>query len=542
MRTRECLKWLWRASQDVRGHVLLNSLIGILHVASSLTFVWICKTLVDSATTGTENSLTIYICGLIGCQILQVILAALEQRISSHSDILLKNKLRHLLFTRLMESRWNGKENFHTGDTLNRVMEDVRVVAESITASIPAIIIAAVQFIAAFIFLFSLQPGLAWVIPGIMVAALIISKSYISRMRRLTKDIRSSEGNMQALMQESLQHRLVIHTLERTPYISDTLTQQQENLRGQVLNKTGYTIFARGLVQTGFAAGYAAAFLWGVFGIRSGAATFGMMTAFLQLVGQLQRPIMNLSRQVPPLINSITSAERLSEIESLPLEETGDPHDLGMNVGLRFDGVDYSYPDSGRKIIDGFTHDFKPGSTTALVGETGIGKSTLMRLMLSLLSPDKGSLVMYNENQSAGVSPQTRCNIIYVPQGNTLMSGTIKENLLLGDPSATEGELKEALYLAAADFVMELPDGLDTMCGERGAGLSEGQAQRIAIARSLLRKGGLLLLDEPTSALDAETEETLLKRLIERLDGRTMILVTHREVTAALCNDQIRLS
>ena len=165
-----------------------------------------------------------------------------------------------------------------------------------------------------------------------------------------------------------------------------------------------------------------------------------------------------------------------------------------------------------------------------------------MRLMLSLLSPDKGSLVMYNENQSAEVSPQTRCNIIYVPQGNTLMSGTIRENLLLGDPSATDSQLKEALYLAAADFVMELPDGLETMCGERGAGLSEGQAQRIAIARSLLRKGGLLLLDEPTSALDAETEETLLKRLIERLDGRTMILVTHREVTAALCADQVRLS
>ncbi|MBR5836749.1 MAG: ABC transporter ATP-binding protein [Bacteroidales bacterium] len=542
MKTRECIKWLWRASDGVRRHILLNSLIGILHVASSLTFVWICKALVDIATTGTDGNLSVYICILIGCQLLQVALTALEQRISSHSDILLKNKLRHLLFTRLMESRWNGKENFHTGDTLNRVMEDVRVVAESITTSIPAILTAGVQFIAAFLFLFSLQPGLAWAIPGIMIAALLISKSYISRMRRLTKDIRSSEGNMQALMQESLQHRLVIHTLERTPHISDTLTQQQENLRGQVLNKTGYTIFARGLIQIGFAAGYTAAFLWGVFGIRSGAATFGMMTAFLQLVGQLQRPIMNLSRQVPPLINSITSAERLSEIESIPLEETGEPQNLGMSIGLRFNDVHYSYPDSARSIIEGFSHDFKPGSTTALVGETGIGKSTLMRLMLSLLSPDKGGMELYNGSQRVSVSPQTRCNIIYVPQGNTLMSGTIRENLLLGDPSADDEQLKEALFLAAADFVMELPEGLDTMCGERGAGLSEGQAQRIAIARSLLRKGGLLLLDEPTSALDAETEETLLKRLITRLDGRTMILVTHREVTAALCSDQVRLS
>lgn len=542
MRTRECIKWLWRASHDVRGHILLNSLIGTLHIASSLSFVWICKTLVDKVTTGSGNNLSTYIFAMVGCQVLQVLLTALEQRITNHSDILLKNKLRYLLFTRLMESRWNGKENFHTGDTLNRVMEDVRIVADSITTSIPTVLTAAVQFIAAFIFLFSLQPDLAWVIPGIMITALLISKSYISRMRRLTQDIRSSEGNMQALMQESLQHRLVIHTLERIPYVSETLDQQQDGLFGQVMNKTRYTIFARCLVQIGFSAGYAAAFLWGVFGIRSGVATFGMMTAFLQLVGQLQRPIMNLSRQVPPLINSITSAERLSEIESLPMEQTGEPRKLGMRVGLKFNNVDYSYPDSSRKIIDCFNHDFKPGSTTALVGETGIGKSTLMRLMLSLLSPDKGSMVMYNESQSIEVSPQTRCNIIYVPQGNTLMSGTIKENLLLGNPSASDKQLKEALYTAAADFVFEQPDGLDTMCGERGAGLSEGQAQRIAIARSLLREGGLILLDEPTSALDAETEEILLKRLISRLDGRTMILVTHREVTADLCNDQVKLS
>ena len=535
MRTRECIKWLWRASSGVRKYIVFNALAGVLHVGSSLAFVWVCKALVDQVTSGQGDHLSVYICAMAGCLLFQVFLTAVERHISSNSDILLKNRLRYRLFTRLMESKWNGKESFHTGDTLNRVMEDVRVSSESITSSIPAVVVASVQFVAAFIFLFTLEPGLAWVIPGIMIAALAVSKGYITRMRRLTKDIRSTEGNMQALMQESLQHRLVIHTLERTPYVSDSLSQQQEDLRGQVLDKTAYSIFARGMIQFGFSAGYAAAFLWGVFGIRSGVATFGMMTAFLQLVGQLQRPIMNLSRQVSPLVNSLTSAERLSEIDSLPLEETGQPCNLGNSVGVRFSGVDYSYPDSARKIIDSFTHDFRPGSTTALVGETGAGKSTLMRLMLSLLSPDSGA-------QETQVSPDTRCNIIYVPQGNTLMSGTIRDNLLLGDPSATEEQMKDALYLAAADFVAELPDGLDTLCGERGSGLSEGQAQRIAIARSLLRKGGLILLDEPTSALDADTEETLLKRLTLRLEGRTMVIVTHREATAALCDYHLRIN
>ena len=166
----------------------------------------------------------------------------------------------------------------------------------------------------------------------------------------------------------------------------------------------------------------------------------------------------------------------------------------------------------------------------------------MMRLMLALLSPDTGCVKMYDSEKEVIASPQLRCNIVYVPQGNTLMSGTIRENLLLGDPDATDERMHDALYLAAADFVNELPNGLDTICGEKGAGLSEGQAQRICIARSLLRKGGLLLLDEPTSALDAETEEKLLNRLNSRLDGRTMIIVTHRNATASLCDDTLNVN
>ena len=542
MRTKDCIKWLWRASEGVRGKVVLCSLTGGLHVAASLAFVWICKKLIDAATSGNGENVPLYIGVMIACMLMQILLSAVEQRILNLSDILLKNKLRYRLFNSLMESRWNGKETFHTGDTLNRVMEDVRVVSESITKSTPAVMTAGIQFIAAFLFLFILEPGLAWAIPGIMLAMLIVSRAYVRRMRKLTKDIRTTESSMQSLMQESLQHRLVIHTLERTPYISGNLAEHQEDLREQVMDKTGYSIFTRCFIQLGFSAGYASAFLWGVFGIMNGTATFGMMTAFLQLVGQIQRPIMNLSRQLPPLINSITSAERLEEIERQPLEESGEPQNLGRNVGIRFSNVDYTYPDSNRKILDSCNHDFKPGSTTALIGETGAGKSTMMRLMLALLEPDMGEVVIYNENASVKVSPQTRCNIVYVPQGNTLMSGTIRENLLLGDPSATDGQLKEVLYLAAADFVSSLPDGLDTLCGERGSGLSEGQAQRIAIARALLRKGGVLLLDEPTSALDTQTEETLIQRLTSHLAGRTMIIVTHRDATAALCQNVLKIS
>lgn len=541
MNAKECIKWLWKASDGVRGRVVASTAAGVMHTCASLGFVYMCKRLIDAVTLHTGDDVAIMAAVMIGCMILQILSTALEIRISNHTDIILKNRLRHALFTDLMESRWDGMEKFHSGDALNRVMEDVRVVAEALTRSVPALIIAGVQFVAAAAFLFMLEPVLAWLVPGLLLVMLVISKSYVRRMRRLTRDIRDTESSMQALMQESLQHRIIIHTFEQTPMISDSLSGRQEELREQVMDKTGYTIFARTFVQAGFAAGYASAFLWGVYGIMRGTATFGMMTAFLQLVGQVQRPIMNLSRQLPALINSLTSAERLAEMSAMPKEEKGTPVMLGCPVGIRVENLRYSYPDSTVMIFDGFSHDFEPGSVTALVGETGVGKSTLMRLVLGLVEPHDGSICLYGSQGSSKACHDTRCNIVYVPQGNTLMSGTIRENLLLGNPAASDAMLDDVLHLAAADFVKSLPDGLDTRCGEKGSGLSEGQAQRIAIARALLREGGILLLDEPTASLDPETERVLLSRLTSHADGRTILIITHREAALEMCTSIVRL-
>ena len=542
MRIRECIKWIWRTSDGIRGKVMLCAFAGIAYVCASLSFVWLSKRLVDIAVSSPDEPLKDIIIGMALCILFQIILPIFDRYLVSKNEVGFKNRLSRRLFRTMMEAQWNGKEAFHTGDTLNRVNEDVRVVSDAIIKSVPAMIIAGVQFIAAVFLLYSLAPGLALIIPVIMLLMLLLSKSYMKRMKRLTINIRKTESSIQSHMQESLQHRQVIHTMEQTPYVSGKLEELQDSLYEHVMSKTGYSIFTNTFVRAGFLLGHATVFLWGVLGIRSGAVTFGMMTAFLQLVGQIQRPIINASRQLGPLVNSVASAERLSEMEDCPKEESGDPIHLGNSVGVRLDDVSFRYVNGERKILDGLSCDFTPGSTTALLGETGAGKSTLMRLVLGLLSPDKGQVSIYNEGRTVKASPQTRCNIIYVPQGNTLMSGSVRDNLLLADPDASEEDLHRVLYLAAAEFVHDLPEGLNTLCGEKGAGLSEGQAQRISIARSLLRKGSILLLDEPTSALDKDTEQTLIDRLISGLEGRTIIIVTHRKEVADLCDSHILIS
>lgn len=256
---------------------------------------------------------------------------------------------------------------------------------------------------------------------------------------------------------------------------------------------------------------------------------------------QVQGPLVDLSRQIPAFTQAVTSVERLQELLAIPRETAGEEVRLQGPVGVRLEGVTFAYPEGDCPVLEQFSHDFMPGSLTAIVGETGAGKSTLLRLVLALLEPEQGKVVLYDGHCEVTASPATRCNLSYVPQGNTLVSGTIRENLRMGNPKATDGELREALYTAAAEFVFDLPEGLDSLCSERGAGLSEGQAQRIAIARGLLRPGQVLLLDEPTSALDEATERLLLQRLHACLGNRTLLLITHHEAVARHCTHRVRL-
>ena len=307
-------------------------------------------------------------------------------------------------------------------------------------------------------------------------------------------------------------------------------------------------MYSRTAVIAGFESGYLAAFLWGIAGLYRGTITFGMMTAYLQLAGQIQRPLAELARLLHGLIQSHTAFSRIMEIENLPKDDeySESPVDQKNHpVGISFRNVTFSYPGAEHPVLSHFYYTFAPGSRTAIMGETGAGKSTLLRLILALLRPQEGDIDIITESEegktSIPVSAMTRGLIVYVPQGNSLLSGTIRYNLRTAKPDATEEEMYAALHNAAADFVKDLKFGLDTSCGEHGEGLSEGQAQRIAIARGLLRPGAIMLLDEISASLDEETEKTLLKRLSSKVGTHTIIFVTHRSGVLPYCDSVLSL-
>ena len=549
------IRWILKTIRPFWMQVTAMMLCHIAVAACAVAFVYVSKVMVDTATAmfaaqaagAAETVGTVWAnlgkwaCAMIGIVVFRILLNSLRSYIQTKTDVKLRNRLRSRMFDQLLNTRHENSASLHTGDLVNRVFEDVRVVASAVSVSLPNTIGSCIQFAAALIFLLILDLRLAIVIAVILPVGIIGGKYITYRLRSLTHNIRNSDSKVQVHIQESIQHKTVIQTMEYVDNSSSELIDLQSDLYGNELKRVRFSIAARILMALCMSGGHAIVFLWGVFGISTGAVTYGMMTAFLQLVSQLQRPLLEMSSSVPALIHAIASVDRIIEIEEIPRDKADEARHLAGVPGIKIENVTYAYPESDIEIFTDFSHDFLPGSRTAIVGPTGIGKSTLIRLLLALLTPKKGSITIY-DNEEIPISASTRCNLVYVPQGNSLFSGTIRENLQMGDPQATDEKMWWALETSAADFVKELPSGLDSPCFEAGVGLSEGQAERVAIARALLRPGKVLLLDEFSSALDTQTEDILMERLTKALPDRTMIFITHRERIIEFCDSVLRLS
>lgn len=537
---RQIIPWLWKALKGNRLQVVLNAMLGLLGVAVSLSTVWAMQNAIDIASHAVSGSL-FWAVGIMAALILCDFAINISRTwIRNILGVKAQNRMQQQMLDRLLRSEWQSKERMHSGDVINRLEMDVNNVVVFITETLPNALSVVALFIGAFCYLAHMDAYLALVTIGILPVFMLLSRLYVGRMRKYSRDVRNSDSQVQSILTETVQNRMVVKTLECDDMMVRRLGDTHTELRHRVRRKTKFSVFSRLILNAGFASGYLVAFLWSAVRLYEGTITFGAMTAFLQLVYRIQGPARDITKLAPAFVSVLTAAERLMELEQMPLEAQGEQRLVQAPCGIRLTGVTYAYADEpDKKVIDNLSFDFKPGTCTAVLGETGAGKTTLVRMILSLVRPQDGKVCIYNNENETEVSPLTRCNFVYVPQGNTLLSGTIRDNLMLGNPEATDEMMREALEKSCAGFVMQLPDGLNTKISESGGGLSEGQAQRIAIARALLRNRSVMIFDEASSALDPDTERKLLENIL-RDNDKTVIFITHRHAVVEYCMQVLR--
>ena len=528
----------------LRGHkwgILLILLLGLGTVTTNLTFIWLSKCVIDIAAHQRGGSIYTYSIALVLTLALQVFCRVISVRLSNYTAARMSNAVQSKVFAHLLYTRWSHLGKMHSGDMVVRMLKDTDSLVALFVSTLPSSIISTVQLIGALCLLYYFSPPLALILGIGMPLLAVFSKVYYKRMRRYTDEMKQSESEITAHIQESLLNQTVIRTFEHQATSIDHLSLRQGQYLSAVKRQTFVSVFANLILQGAFSCGYLVAFLWSARGLYGGTISFGLMTSFLQLVVRIQNPLTTLISLLPGLIASRSSLDRLAHLLEFKTEQIGRSIQLTGAIRLSVEGLGFHYPDAEEWVYRNFSLEASTGEMIALMGRTGAGKTTLLRLLLGLVSPTEGAIQLKAGAHSYKVSETTRSNFVYVPQGGSLFSGTIRENLLLGDEFASDADLRRVLRLAIADFVLELPQGLDTPIGERGAGLSEGQAQRIAIARALLRPGRILLLDEATSALDQATEAQFPKNLRQHASDRLIIFITHHPDVAAACDRTLQL-
>ena len=539
---KEYFKWLYNHIGKFKQSIFFTLVLNISAVAFSLLFVENTKIFMESVEKGEEISFVTLIITLTAIKGLHIFCGQYQNYLRNKTGSLMNNSLALKLFEELLAGNIYYDNKKHSADSLNRLTTDVGVVTRCITETFPALVYSFIQLTATCCYLMLIDPILTGIIILIMPMAIFVGQIYAKKMIPISREIKLYDSKVYQFIQEHLQHHELLVTLEKNSFVSEKLKLIQDTLFQKIKSRIELNALTDSLTDVAFSASYIVVFAWGIYGIQNKTFSYAELVVFLQLAEQIQLPFIHFKIHYPPLITSMASVERLIEIENLPKEDNLNAIKFSVPVGIKFENVDFRYKEDSRRIYRNFNHDFKPCSITAILGETGAGKSTLLRMLLATLTPNNGSITFYGGDKNYLASSQTRCNCVYVPQGNSLISGTIRYNLLLGKTDSTEDEMKNALYSAAADFVFkDFPDGLDTAIGEGGLGISEGQAQRIAIARSFLRPGKVILMDEPTSALDAETEKLFLTRLTNQTHDKTIIIVTHKKEICKYVSDVVTI-
>ena len=536
------IKWILSHAKPVIPFLIFTTVISS---ASSLISVYntlISKSLIDNAIGGNTSQVIKYLIIMISITLGMMLLNPITSLLSTHASTKLNQNIQNKMFEHIEYSSWLEQSKFHSVSLLTRITSDVATISSTLLSTIPNIISILVTLLASFSTLIYLAPSIAIIAIFIGPFLVLVSRYFSKKLKDLYKKAQEEDVKYRAFIQESVQNIMIVKTFCMEKINMDRLIQIQNNKYNIAMKNTKLSAMTGLAMSLCSNLAYFTIFCWGALNISTGVTTYGTFTAMLQLYGKVQSPFSSLASMFPGLISTIAAAERLMELEEIPLEKSSEKEVIDfINPEITFEDVSFEYK-KGIKIINNINLTIPYGETIAFVGPSGEGKTTLIRLILALINPSNGKVYLTENNKKDSFNRDYRNLISYVPQGNTLFSGTIEDNLRYGNFEATEEEIYEALKNACAlDFVNELENGIETVIGEKATGISEGQAQRLAIARSFLRKKPILILDEATSALDPETEVSVLKSVKSLPHKPTCIIITHRPSALNICHRIIRL-
>lgn len=534
-------KWLTKHVRPFAFRLCLIVVLGVICSIGTIYRALLLKKLFDTSILAQIQqsiiSITLLALFIFGDICLRTIISLVSTRTSTE----ISNNIQQYLYIHLTKTNWLEYSKYHSGDILTRMTSDVDTVTSVVVNILPNIISLVALLIGSFITALYFDPFLGILALILGPTTVLISRFYALKLKKLYIKIQEAEASFRSFLHESIQNMVIIKTFCLEENSAEHIDKLQNEKLKLILSRSHLSNFSNAILSSGTWLGFFIVYCWGAFNLSNGTITFGTLTALLQLFGGIQGPFSGLASSLPQVISSVASTERLMELEMLELDlRTSLKTDL-TSAGVHLENVTFGYK-KNETILKNINAKIYPGEIVALIGSSGEGKTTLIRLLLSLIYPDNGDTFITNDQEKIKINAASRKLISYVPQGNTLFSGTIADNLRLGSAHASDIELESAARLACAwDFIENLPDGLDTIIGERGLGLSEGQAQRIAIARALLHKSPIILFDEATSALDANTEIKVLENIQNLTPSPTCIIITHRPNAFNICNRVFKL-